>query len=213
MAPLRWSPTLLILHVWRNAALGIVFPCHVRRARRIDSAQLRLLLHTRCSRVSAVERRSSVSAADSSEFGLRQLIVRPALGTIPGPVLLGASPDQQHDARWADDDHLESVPDADQHDDVELSGATIVDEPGAPDGYGQVGNGQQHRRHALLQSLPGPDEVEDDVAWHEAAQEVAGLGAQLPQKVNHDGLLSTRRCIVEAVRGERPKGLPRTAQR
>ena len=90
--------------------------------------------------------------------------MRTGLGTIPGLVLSGASSDQRHHAHWADGDHLESVPDADQHHEVEPPGATAVAEPGAPDGYGQVGNGQQHRRHAPLQSLPGSDEVEDDVA-------------------------------------------------
>ncbi|MPM29467.1 hypothetical protein SDC9_76007 [bioreactor metagenome] len=64
---------------------------------------------------------------------------------------------------------------------MEPSWGAVFDEGGAPEGDGQVGAGQEHRGDAPLQSLPGADQVEHDVARHVATQEVADLGAGCPQ--------------------------------
>src|SRR5699024_8165592 len=63
-------------------------------------------------------------------------------------VLTGASPYEENDAHRADGHHLESVPEADQHDEVEPSWAAVLNECGAPEGDDQVGTGQEHRGDA-----------------------------------------------------------------
>ena len=87
----------------------------------------------------------------------------------------------ENDAHRADGQHLKSVPDAEQDYEMEPPRAATLDERGAPEGDGQVGAGKKHGWHAPLQSLPGADQVEQDVARHVAAQEVANLGAGCPQ--------------------------------
>ncbi len=135
----------------------------------------------------AVARRSVLdvwylnSARASSEL-MQRHILGEFLWQFPlRSVLMGTSLHEENDTHGADGHHLESVLDADQHDDVEPSWAAVLDEGGAPKGDGQVWAGEQHGWHASLQSLPGADQVKHDVARHVSTQEVVDLGAGYPE--------------------------------
>ena len=99
------------------------------------------------------------------------------------------------------DDELRCVPQAQEEDEVEPSGAAILDECGEGARGQEVGHGEEHRRHAPLESSPGANCVEEDVGGHVTAQECAGVDAEGPELADHDEGSSHRHDRVsEAVR-------------
>src|SRR5699024_1035833 len=102
--------------------------------------------------------------------------------------LTSTDADESGGCDGAVDEELEGVDDAQQHDQVQPTRATIGDESGAPVGDGEVADREQHGRDAPAQLSPGAQGVEQNVGGHPDPHERADAGAGVPDQSEHDGV-------------------------
>ena len=83
----------------------------------------------------------------------------------------GDSPsDEKHQAPGAEEQELESVIEAEEGEEIEPSGPALFDQGDADYCGGEVGDADEHGRHAPLQSAVGTKPVQKKVRWREALE-------------------------------------------
>ena len=105
----------------------------------------------------------------------------------PDAMLLDTGSGQKYQADRPHREELQCVPEAEEDEEVEPSGAAVCDEGREGTRCQEVGHREQHRGHAPLESSSRSDGVEENVGGHVPAQERAGVDAEGPELADHDG--------------------------
>lgn len=84
------------------------------------------------------------------------------------------------------DQKLECIPDTQQHQQVKPTRRTAADENRHDVPRREAWDGQQHRRHAPLQTAPSAELVQDDVGRHVVVQKVTSVDADDPDQAEHE---------------------------
>lgn len=101
--------------------------------------------------------------------------------------------DRSHETKQADgtvETELEGIPDAPQHNQVQLIRRPTIDQDRAHVDIGKVRDTDQQRRDTPLQPSPGSRSCEQAVARHVLLEEVMGMDAEHPDRSEHDRALS-----------------------